>query len=97
MRIIFVRHGHPDYTNDCLTELGHLQAGASWQNDVLFVCPCVLYVYKRLAKSSNSMKKYLLYNAFSKTKNDVFDDMILLHKKDCFTRLSHISICFKTL
>ena len=26
MRIIFVRHGHPDYKNDCLTDLGHLQA-----------------------------------------------------------------------
>ena len=29
MRIIFVRHGHPDYKNDCLTELGHLQAAAA--------------------------------------------------------------------
>ncbi len=28
MRIIFVRHGHPDYAKDCLTELGHLQAEA---------------------------------------------------------------------
>lgn len=28
MRIIFVRHGHPNYKNDCLTELGHLQAKA---------------------------------------------------------------------
>lgn len=26
MRIIFVRHGHPDYEKDCLTELGHKQA-----------------------------------------------------------------------
>ena len=31
MRIIFVRHGHPDYRNDCLTELGHLQAEAAAQ------------------------------------------------------------------
>ncbi|MBQ8895084.1 MAG: histidine phosphatase family protein [Clostridia bacterium] len=29
MRIIFVRHGHPDYKNDCLTELGHLHAEAA--------------------------------------------------------------------
>jgi probable phosphoglycerate mutase len=29
MRIIFVRHGHPDYKADCLTELGHLQAEAA--------------------------------------------------------------------
>lgn len=29
MRIIFVRHGHPNYTNDCLTELGHLHAAAA--------------------------------------------------------------------
>ena len=29
MRIIFVRHGHPDYTKDCLTELGHPQAEAA--------------------------------------------------------------------
>lgn len=29
MRIIFVRHGHPDYKNDCLTELGHTQAKAA--------------------------------------------------------------------
>ncbi len=28
MKIIFVRHGHPDYKLDCLTELGHLQAEA---------------------------------------------------------------------
>lgn len=26
MRIVFVRHGHPDYVNDCLTPLGHEQA-----------------------------------------------------------------------
>ncbi len=29
MRIIFVRHGHPDYKKDCLTELGHKQAEAA--------------------------------------------------------------------
>ena len=28
MRIIFVRHGHPDYQKDCLTPLGLLQATA---------------------------------------------------------------------
>ncbi|MBQ8780321.1 MAG: histidine phosphatase family protein [Oscillospiraceae bacterium] len=26
MKIVFVRHGHPDYVNDCLTPLGHEQA-----------------------------------------------------------------------
>lgn len=26
MKIILVRHGHPDYERDCLTELGHAQA-----------------------------------------------------------------------
>lgn len=29
MKIIFVRHGHPDYAKDCLTEKGHLQAKAA--------------------------------------------------------------------
>lgn len=29
MRLILVRHGHPNYENDCLTELGHLQAEAA--------------------------------------------------------------------
>ena len=29
MRLILVRHGHPDYKNDCLTDLGHLQAKAA--------------------------------------------------------------------
>lgn len=29
MKIIFVRHGHPNYRKDCLTELGHLQAAAA--------------------------------------------------------------------
>ena len=29
MRIIFVRHGHPDYKTDSLTELGHRQAEAA--------------------------------------------------------------------
>lgn len=28
MRIIFVRHGHPNYAKDCLTELGHKHAAA---------------------------------------------------------------------
>lgn len=29
MRIIFVRHGHPDYVKNCLTEIGHRQAEAA--------------------------------------------------------------------
>ena len=29
MRIIFVRHGHPNYVNDCLTELGRRHAAAA--------------------------------------------------------------------
>lgn len=29
MRIIFVRHGHPNYADDCLTELGHKHAAAA--------------------------------------------------------------------
>ena len=29
MKIYFVRHGHPDYANDCLTPLGHKQAAAA--------------------------------------------------------------------
>lgn len=29
MKIYFVRHGHPNYEKDCLTELGHLQAEAA--------------------------------------------------------------------
>ena len=29
MRIVFVRHGHPDYKLDCLTELGHAHAEAA--------------------------------------------------------------------
>jgi len=29
MRIVFVRHGHPNYTDDCLTELGHQHAEAA--------------------------------------------------------------------
>ena len=28
MRLIFVRHGNPDYSRDCLTEVGHEQAKA---------------------------------------------------------------------
>ena len=29
MRIVFVRHGEPDYANDCLTPLGREQAKAA--------------------------------------------------------------------
>lgn len=29
MRIVFVRHGHPNYIDDCLTELGHKHAAAA--------------------------------------------------------------------
>ena len=28
MRIYFIRHGHPNYERDCLTDIGHLQAAA---------------------------------------------------------------------
>lgn len=28
MKIYFIRHGHPDYKNNCLTELGKIQASA---------------------------------------------------------------------
>lgn len=28
MRIYFIRHGNPNYENDCLTDIGHLQAEA---------------------------------------------------------------------
>jgi len=28
MKLLFVRHGHPDYANDCLTEKGRVQAEA---------------------------------------------------------------------
>ncbi|MBO5501197.1 MAG: histidine phosphatase family protein, partial [Clostridia bacterium] len=31
MRIILVRHGHPDYANDCLTPLGRKHAAAAAQ------------------------------------------------------------------
>lgn len=31
MRIVFVRHGHPDYARDCLTDLGRQQAAAAAQ------------------------------------------------------------------
>ena len=31
LRIIFVRHGHPNYRKDCLTELGHEHAAADAQ------------------------------------------------------------------
>lgn len=31
MRIVFVRHGHPDYKLDCLTKLGHQHAEAAAQ------------------------------------------------------------------
>lgn len=31
MRIVFCRHGHPDYKLDCLTELGHRHAAAAAQ------------------------------------------------------------------
>ena len=29
MKIIFIRHGHPNYADDCLTEVGHKQAEAA--------------------------------------------------------------------
>lgn len=31
MRLIYVRHGHPNYEKDCLTELGHKHAAAAAQ------------------------------------------------------------------
>lgn len=46
MRILFVRHGHPNYRDDCLTELGHLHAEAAAQRlkdepiDAIFSSTC---------------------------------------------------------
>lgn len=31
MKILFIRHGHPNYEKNCLTELGHLHAAAAAQ------------------------------------------------------------------
>ena len=31
MRFLFIRHGEPDYINDCLTQTGRLQAEAAAQ------------------------------------------------------------------
>ncbi len=42
MRIIFVRHGHPDYVRDCLTELGHQHAEAVAQR---LMCEGVQQIY----------------------------------------------------
>lgn len=46
MKIIFVRHGHPDYVNDCLTKKGHPQAEAAAERlkdetiDTIFSSSC---------------------------------------------------------
>ncbi len=46
MKIIFVRHGHPNYALDCLTELGHEQAEKAAQRlmsekiDVIYASSC---------------------------------------------------------
>ncbi len=46
MKIIFVRHGHPDYANDCLTKKGHPQAEAAAERlkdeqvDTIFSSSC---------------------------------------------------------
>ena len=46
MRLILVRHGHPDYERDCLTALGHRQAEAAADRlrnekiDVFFASTC---------------------------------------------------------
>lgn len=33
MKIVFVRHGHPNYEKDCLTKLGHAQAEAAAESE----------------------------------------------------------------
>ena len=46
MKIVFVRHGHPNYELDCLTELGHKQAIAAAERlkdehfDLMFSSSC---------------------------------------------------------
>ena len=46
MKLLLVRHGHPNYEKDCLTELGHLQAKAAAERlkeekiDVFFASTC---------------------------------------------------------
>ena len=46
MKIVFVRHGHPNYEKDCLTELGHEQAKAAAERlkdekfDMIFSSSC---------------------------------------------------------
>ena len=39
MRLIFVRHGEPDYQKDCLTETGRIQAELA--ADRLGLLPCL--------------------------------------------------------
>ena len=46
MKIVFIRHGHPNYELDCLTELGHKQAEAAGERlkdehfDLMFSSGC---------------------------------------------------------
>lgn len=46
MKIVFIRHGHPNYELDCLTELGHKQAEAAGERlkdehfDLMFASSC---------------------------------------------------------
>ena len=46
MKIYFVRHGHPDYKNDCLTELGHKQ-GKQRQSGLRIVESSVSFLRQR--------------------------------------------------
>ena len=45
MRLIMVRHGEPDYTNDCLTLEGRLQAAAAAERGLALLIHCGDYRY----------------------------------------------------
>lgn len=67
MRIVFVRHGEPDYLNDCLTEEGRAQAAAAAERlagegiSEIYTSPCgraaetASYTAKRLGLATTTL------------------------------------------
>ena len=82
MKIILVRHGHPDYVNDCLTPLGHEQAAKA---ALRLKNEGIEKILRRTTELNTNEKEPFVYcNYFMKIPRNVRKSWNMFVIKSCF-------------
>ena len=95
MRIVFVRHGHPNYKDDCLTELGHLHAKAAADRPkISSIDKRMIYMnFLEIAENRQSCRKYDPTRAVEPEKLEAILNVARLSPSACNGQPYHITVC----